>query len=123
MNWTTIRLELAAAPDFPSGSVSRGYLIRLPLDENGSVDAAALSQAPQRATVRRFWSTDPDESGCVGSVGDESLTLELNGSRVLAVRPSSFKTGGGVALIGSDGSSLPFRVASIRQVAKTEQRL
>lgn len=123
MNWKTIRLELAAAPDFPIGSVSRGYLIRLPLDENGSVDFVALSQAPQRATVRRFWSTDPDESGRVRSVGDENLTLELNENRVLAVRPSSFKTGEGVALIGSDGSRLPFKVASIRQVAKVGQRL
>lgn len=123
MNWKTIRLELAAAPDLPSGSVSRGYLIRLPLDENGSVDVGTLSQAPKRATVRRFWSTDPDETGCVGSVGDENLTLELNGSRVLAVRPSSFKTGEGVALIGADGSSLLFKVAGIQDVVKTEQRL
>ena len=123
MNWKKIRLELAVAPGFPSGSVSRGYLIRLPLNANGSVDFGALSQAPQRATVRRFWSSDPDESGRVGSVGAERLTLELNGSRVLAVRPSSFKTGGGVTLVGSDGSSLPFRVASIHEVATTEQRL
>lgn len=123
MNWKTIRLELAAGPEFPSGSVSRGYLIRIPLTENGSVDEVTLAQAPQRATVRRFWSTDPDESGRVENVGEDKLTLELNGSRVLAVRPTCFTVGAAVSLIGSDGSSLPFRVASIRQLARAEQRL
>lgn len=122
MNWRTIRLELAAAAEFPSGSVSRGYLIRLPLTENGSVDQAALTQTPQRATVRRFWSTDPDEIGRVVYAGDK-LTLELNGNRMLAVRPSSFQVGEAVFLTGSDGSCLPFRIACIRQVARTDQRL
>lgn len=122
MDWKTIRLELASAPGFPGGSVSRGYLIRVPLRSDGSIDQAALAQAPQRATVRRFWSTDPDESGRVAHAGDR-LTLEFNGKRMLAVRPPQFQAGDAVQLIGSDGSGLPFRIASIREVARAEHRL
>lgn len=122
MNWKTIRLELATAPGFPSGSVSRGYLIRVPLHGDGSIDPGALARTPQRATVRRFWSTDPDESGRVAHAGDR-LTLEFNGTRMLAVRPPQFQVGDAVSLIDSSGSGLPFRIASIREVARADHRL
>lgn len=122
MSWKTIRLELAAAPGFPSGSVSRGYFIRVPLTENGSIDEVSLARSPGKATVRRFWSTEPDESGRIERIKD-MWALRCHGERVLSIRRPLFEVGKEVAVIGSDGTALPFRVASIRHVGKPDQRL
>src|SRR5438270_13477579 len=65
MNWKTVRLELAGTRDFPAGSVSRGYLVRIPLKDTGSIDEESFAETPKRATVRRFWSTEPDVNGRV----------------------------------------------------------
>jgi hypothetical protein len=115
MNWKTIRLELACTQDFPSGSVSRGFLIRLPLNDNGSIDEAMLTEAPQKATVRRFWSTEPDESGRIVRVNGD-WALRCNGSPDRLLSTKSLGLGEEVAVIDSDGRLLPFRVASIRRM-------
>lgn len=122
MKWKTIRLELAAAPGFPNGSVSRGYLIRVPLDGNGSIDEATLAKAPQKATIRRFWSTDPDESGRMVRVEDQWV-FQCNGNRLLAIRPRSFKVGEEVSVIDTGGTALPFRVAGVRHLGRSDQQL
>jgi hypothetical protein len=115
MNWNTIRLELAGTNNFPSGSVSRGFLIRVPLKDNGSIDEGSLAQAPQRATVRRFWSTEPDESGRIVRVnGHWALRCNGNPDRLLAAK--SFALGDEVAVVDTPGVALPFRVASIRRL-------
>lgn len=116
MNWNTIRLELAETRDFPMGSVGRGYLIRIPLKNDGSIDEAALAQSPKRATVRRFWSSDPDESGHVVPM-DDHLALRLNGDgeRLLSLK-SRLDSGERVEVIESDGLTLPFRVADVRHL-------
>jgi hypothetical protein len=115
MSWSTIRLELAGTRDFPSGSVSRGYLIRVPLSDNGSIDEVGLAEAPHKATVRRFWSTEPDESGRVVAVNGH-WTLQCNGNPDRLLSTKSLKLGEEVAVIDVDGGRLPFRVASIRRL-------
>ena len=122
MNWKTIRLELAGTAGFPNGSVSRGYLIRVPLDDNGSIDEAKLLQRPQKAMVRRFWSTEPDETGRVVRVADKWV-LQCNGERLLPIQHPSFKIGEEIAVIEPDGTPLPFRIASIRGLGRSDQRL
>lgn len=115
MDWKTIRLELARTRDFPLGSVSRGYLIRLPLDDSGSIDDAALARNPQRATVRRFWSTEPDESGrAIQENGHLRLRCFGKPDRLLGSR--SFDVGGQVIVSDAEGVPLPFRVASLGRV-------
>jgi hypothetical protein len=61
--WNLVRLELARTPEFPEGSASRAYLLRVPLDAGGRIDEAALAARPALATVRRFWPNEPDQSG------------------------------------------------------------
>lgn len=115
MNWKTIRLELARTSDFPSGSVSRAYLLRVPLDEDGGIDEQALDLGLARATVRRFWPSQPDRSGhLVRENGSWSFRCngDAGGSAKLGEQP--FRLGSEVTVTEADGSSLPFRVASIR---------
>ena len=112
MHWNTIRLELAGTRRFPSGSVSRGFVIRLPLKANGSIDEASLARSPQRATVRRFWSTEPDESGRIVRV-DGRLALRCEGKPDRTLSKDRLRLGDEVAVVECDGHPLLFKVASI----------
>jgi len=114
-NWKNIRLELARTKEFPRGSVSRGYLIRLPLNDSDGVDRSDFDLSPHLATVRRYWSTEPDEAGLVIRVGD-GWALRCNGKpdRLLEVNGRPIRLGQQVAVIDPGGATLPFRIASIR---------
>lgn len=113
--WKKIRLELGRTSRFPSGSVSRGYLVQLPLDDEDRIDQAALSLKPHRATVRRYWSTDPDESGFIVPVED-GWKMRCNGSpdRALLLGCQPIRLGEQISVLEADGAILPFRVAGIR---------
>jgi hypothetical protein len=118
MNWKCIRLELARTPDFPRGSASRAFLLRLPLDEEGEIDDEAFGMEPGRATVRRYWPNEPDLSGHLirkptgwalsyrpGEEDDENI-FHLETHRLL---PGEY-----ITLTEPDGRRLPFRVAGVR---------
>ena len=116
MNWKTIRLELAATREFPTGSAGRAFLLRLPLRDDGSIDEAEVAHRPSRATVRRFWASEPDSSGRIvrcpcgwecrcGRRDDETLAFHL---------PSQpLRLGEQVIMTCPDGRKLPFRVATM----------
>jgi hypothetical protein len=120
MDWMAIRLELARTGEFPEGSASRSYLLRLPLRPDGLVDAAAVKDDPAQATVRRFWPSEPDMIGYVihtprgwkfsyepGEGDDEALFhLESHPLRI----------GEYVTVTEPDGRKLPFRVADVREL-------
>ena len=114
-HWKNIRLELARTAEFPAGSVSRGYLLRLPLDDDDLIDRSAFERSPHRAQVRRFWSTEPDEAGFVLEK-DEGWAISCNGwpSRRILLDGRPLRLGQELSVVDRDGSSLPFKVASIR---------
>ena len=49
-----VRLEMARAPDAPTGDPGEGYDIVAPLDADGRLDADAWRAEPGRAYARRF---------------------------------------------------------------------
>jgi len=114
-NWKNIRLELGRTSEFPAGSVSRAYLLRLPLDDNDLVDEEALQASPHAATARRYWTTEADEAGLVVSTNG-SWAIRCNGSpdRMLELDGRPIRLGQQVAVVGPNGAVLPFRIASVR---------
>jgi hypothetical protein len=114
-NWRIIRLELSRTGEFPAGSVSRGYLLRLPLSDDDQVDEAEFMQMPHRATVRRYWSSEPDEAGQILR-SDPEWTMLCNGrpGRTLRLDARPVRLGQQVSVTDPDGATLPFRIASIR---------
>ena len=120
MNWKSIRLELARTSEFPEGSATRAYLLRLPLDDDGLIDEATLSSSPAQATVHRFWPNEPDLSGYVVrtprgwalsyALGDE------DDETVFHLETHPIRIGEYVTLTEPDGQQLPFRVASLREL-------
>lgn len=58
-----VRLELARDHEFPDGSNRHGYEFVAPLDSHGQLDLEAYKRLKDRARVRRFWGSDPEEVG------------------------------------------------------------
>lgn len=108
-------MELAGTGEFPAGSVGRAYLIRLPLDDEDTLDRAALMQHPSRATVRRHWSTEADERGHIVQSGNEwAMRCGNKKERQLTLNGTPLRLGQQVCVTEPDGSVLPFKIASIR---------
>jgi hypothetical protein len=120
MNWNSIRLELARTSDFPRGSPSRSYLLRLPLHEDGLIDEASLQAAPARATVHRFWPNEPDLAGYViRTAGGWALSHEIgeeDDEAIFHLESHPIRLGENIILTEPDGRRLPFRVAEIKQI-------
>ena len=116
MNWQTIRLELAGTREFPTGSAGRMFLLRLPLHKDGSIDEAEVAHRPSRATVRRFWASEPDCSGRIVRSQDGwnlSCSERHDDGFYFHLAPQQIRPGGQVVMTGPDGEELPFRVASM----------
>jgi hypothetical protein len=120
VNWKSIRLELARTKDYPEGSVSRAYLLRLPLNEEGFIDERALGSSPALATVHRFWPNEPDMSGYViRTPAGWAISYEPgeeDDEVVFHLETHPIRLGEYLTLTEPDGSRLPFRVASLRQL-------
>lgn len=114
-NWKNIRLELAPSDQFPAGSVSRAYLIRLPLDDCDTVDETAFLENPHKATVRRYWSSEPDQAGLVlHAKGGWTMRCDGKAEHSLGLEGRPLRLGQLISIIEADGAILPFRVASVR---------
>lgn len=115
MGWMSVRLELASSPGFPRGSASRAFLLRLPLDEHGMIDGAAVRGAPAKATVRRFWASEPDMAGkVVKQNGGWALQCGRRGaSSTYLLRNDPLLVDEILSIEADDKTAMPFRVISI----------
>ena len=120
MNWKSIRLELARTSEFPEGSASRAYLLRLPLDENGLIDESSLRHSPAMATVHRHWPNEPDLSGYViRTPKGWAMSYEPgedDDETIFHLDTHPIRLGEYITLTDPDGRQLPFRVASLKQL-------
>lgn len=115
MGWKLVRLELASSGEFPRGSVGRSYLIRLPLTHGGSIDDALLGQQPDRATVRRHWTNEPDSAGYFARIAAGYAIKADGGAKARLVRfnDAGVAPGSIAVMTEPDGSEMSFRIASI----------
>jgi hypothetical protein len=114
--WSLIRLELGRTAEFPGGSASRAYILRLPLDGQGVIDRVALAQNPGMATVRRFWPSQPDEHGYVVRKGRGWAFSYAMGDDddedLFHLEAHPLRLGNYVTITETDGHQYPFRVVS-----------
>ena len=126
MKWKVIRLELASSGEFPRGSAGRSYLIRLPLTDEGAIDIATLEEQPVRATVRRYWSNEPDMLGyLVRTPLGYAIRYDANGTRrngsgcaidrpLLRFGAEAIRVGEQISVTEPDGREMRFRVAGLQ---------
>ena len=118
MSWNNIRLELARASQFPQGSPHRCYLLHLPLAASGLIDEEMVRAFPQRATVRRFWPSQPDLRGdVIKTLEGWAFSYESqasSGETVFHLDAHPMRIGECIPLTEPNGERLPFRVTDIQ---------
>jgi hypothetical protein len=105
--------------DFPTGSAGRAFLLRLPLREDGSIDEAEVVERPSRATVRRFWASEPDSSGLIvrSAKGWECRCEQQGEVRIFSLPSQLLRLGERVIMTCADGGRMPFRVARMTKLS------
>ena len=116
LKWNIVRLELARTPEFPAGSASRAYMLRVPLDATGLIDEAAIAKRPAMATVRRFWPNEPDQTGyLVRNKQGWAFSYELgdeDDEKLFHLEAHPMRLDDYVTITEPDGTAFPFRVVS-----------
>lgn len=119
MTWKLIELELGRTPEFPEGSSSHSYLMRVPVTDEGLIDGAELKLHPELATVRRSFPAEQTRLGSVVATSrgfgfsyapgedDDEMIVHLDNHRL--------EVGNYVTIVETDGERLPFKVASVEQ--------
>lgn len=116
MSWKIVRLELARTPGYPEGSPEHAFLVRLPIGENGAVQADLLKQPLMQPSVRRIWPGESEKTGVIipkddgwvfsyepGDDDDEPL-FRLNDHKLKM---------GDYLTIFEQGEALPFKVVCV----------
>lgn len=118
MPWRLVRLEHGRSAQFPSGSVVRGYLLRVPLRANGHIDTQIHALNPARSTARRFWPSEPIRSGYVIRQAAiwrlVSGWMDGSGEPFAWFEDCSFREGEQVSLTEPRRGAMPYLVANIR---------
>ena len=115
MNWKTVRLEFSPNLSSTKASPSRAFLIRVPLDDCGVIDAAELARDPTRATVLRTWSSEPDQFGHIERADGHWLFRcpRKQGEDVYRMPAVPLGMHAQVTLEDPSGTPYPFTIASI----------
>jgi len=113
-----IRLELARCPEFPEGSVKHGYLLTLPLDDNGAIDVSHGRHVAENCRFERFWNGGPTEVGHIERHGHGwSLAFEgdAEGERepIFRAEGHRFLPGEYLSIKERDGEQRTFRIAAV----------
>jgi len=115
--WKKIRLELGPTIDRPLGSVSRAYLLHLPLQRDGHINSDRVKRYPLYATVRRFRANEADRSGYVVPNQKRWNFMNTPGSRPGAEFGSfadcALAVGNTVDVHEAGHSGLPFTIDAI----------
>lgn len=118
--WKIIRLELARTSQFPEGSPSRAFILRLPLNSKGLIDADEVARNPAMATVKRFWPNEPDQQGYVvrsGAAWAFSYAIgEGDDEKLFHLEAHPLQQGDYLTLTEPSGEQLPFRVTRINAI-------
>ena len=115
--WKIIRLELARTPEYPEGSSSRAYILRLPLREGGLIDEAMVGSNPELASVLRSFPDEPDQKGyIVRKANGWAFSYALgddDDEAVYHLETHPIRMGDYITLAEPDGQRLPFRVVQL----------
>lgn len=116
MTWKTIRLELARTPEFPDGSAAHAYVLRLPIDDNGFIEHAAMKHLNESPVVHRIWPNEHDRTGVVISQrAGWAFSYEVGDADdegIFHLEHHPIKLGEYLTITEPDGERLPFKVVS-----------
>lgn len=116
-----VRVELARSPEFPDGSHRHGYEFVLPLNEDSTVDRAALDAHPEICTVHRFWEGEGDDVGQLvrhprGGWAFSYEEGEDDDEPIHRLVDKSFREGEYLSIRQPGGNTHTFRIVLVRPV-------
>lgn len=115
--WMIAKLELTRTREFPNGSPSRSYILRVPLSDDGMIDELVRAREPRRATVRRFWPNEPDQSGYIvrkGAGWAFSYAIgEDDDEELFHLEDHPIRPGGYLTIMEPSGEHLRFKVVQL----------
>ena len=119
MTWYTVRLELARTKENPNGNPHCGYLLRVPLQDDGKLDEATWREHKHAATVKRFWEDEDDEHGQLIHTRHRTWAFsyepgEDDDEPVFHLETHALLKGEYVSIKEHDGETLPFVVSDVR---------
>jgi hypothetical protein len=88
--------------------------VKLPLDVDGVIDALALTACPRRATVCRFWPSEPDQWGYAVLENGNLRLFSGRYRRYLAFADDTLAVGVRASISLPDGEREEFRICSIK---------
>lgn len=113
----TVRLELARCQEFPEGSATHGYELKLPLTSAGKLDRDTWLKHRQDAIFRRFWG-DEQEHGQVRHRHHGwmlSFTPDNEDDEVIfRADDHHFAVGEYLSIKERDGVTRTFRIAAVK---------
>jgi len=119
-----IRLNLARAKAFPTGSERHGYEFVAPLDAAGHIDVDLWRKHRDHCRVRRFWEGEDDEFGRLVHkpggpeharwVFDYDETAEEDDEAGYRFGAHAFAPGEYVSIRDEDGEMHTYRVVSVQ---------
>jgi hypothetical protein len=117
MSWKTMRLELGRTKAFPNGSHSYVYVLHLPIDDQGCLDIASYQSERERATVRRLWPGELDQSGILvhrkgGAWAFSYAPGDEDDETIFHLETHKIQKGEYVTITETNGDKLPFKVVS-----------
>src|SRR5690606_11468843 len=121
-NMSMITLELAREPEHPHSDREHGYLLRLPLDAEGSIDSAAYRKNPGLCSVTRQRPDEERRAGrvCRGPGGrwgfDYDDATSNDDEACFRLSEEMFVLGEYVSIREYDGKLLTFQVVFVRPV-------
>lgn len=110
-----VRLELARCREFPEGSKTHGYALRLPLDIEGRLSPSNWSRQRHSAPFVRFWGEDTEKGRLVHGRHGWGLVFEDDNEVEPIFRSAEhrFAEGEYVSITERDGMTRTFRVTAV----------
>ncbi|MBV7256599.1 hypothetical protein KCG44_07345 [Pacificimonas sp. WHA3] len=121
MSWYRIRLEMGRTRENPEGSPSHAYMLTLPLNAEGRVDAATYEKAPARASILHMSPEDGEESGrlILRADGKWAFSYEPgdeDDETIFALATHAIETGNYITVTEPDGDQVPYKIVSVREL-------
>jgi hypothetical protein len=116
MTWKTVRLGLARTAEFPEGSAAHAYVLRLPIDDDGFIERAAMKHPSESPMVHRMWPNELDQVGMVISQrAGWAFSYEVGDADdegIFHLEHHPIRIGEYLTITEADGKRLPFKVVS-----------
>lgn len=90
--------------------------MKLPLNADGVIDAQSMVSNPRRATVCRFWPSEPDQWGYALLESGSLRLLSGQHRRYLTFAKDRLAVGGRARILFPDGEWEEFRICSIKSL-------